>query len=143
MLIQLTCCGKQTQQIPSYECVDFPSVMYCTAMQPTTIIQSCFHSITDIFIPKCMYNIGLLFRYKTGAHSLGKCHRANQGFEGPWDFTPVKLENGYYQSLVHTTWIPVLSPGGLVIIQYYLLYLKMQNMKSYCWLSKEKAKERP
>jgi len=48
----------------------------------------------------------LLFRFYlfVGAHSLGSCKFENSGFQGPWDFTPEKLDNGFYKSMRGIKW---------------------------------------
>ena len=55
-------------------------------------------------------NLPFLTLVLLGAHSVGNCHKAHQGYEGPWDFTPTKLDNAYYKSLYFTTWVPVAAP---------------------------------
>lgn len=33
----------------------------------------------------------------SGAHSLGRCHTVNSGFEGPWTVSPTKFSATYYR----------------------------------------------
>lgn len=33
----------------------------------------------------------------SGAHSLGRCHTVNSGFEGPWTISPTKFSATYYR----------------------------------------------
>jgi len=40
----------------------------------------------------------------SGAHSLGRCHGKNSGFEGPWVPSPTRFSNTYYRLLVNAEW---------------------------------------
>lgn len=39
-----------------------------------------------------------------GAHSLGRARKENSGFDGPWDLSQTKLDNGFYRSLAGFDW---------------------------------------
>eukprot|EP01006_Ploeotia_vitrea_P031379 TRINITY_DN63713_c0_g2_i1.p1 TRINITY_DN63713_c0_g2~~TRINITY_DN63713_c0_g2_i1.p1 ORF type:complete len:429 (+),score=248.20 TRINITY_DN63713_c0_g2_i1:159-1289(+) len=40
----------------------------------------------------------------SGAHTLGRCHAARSGFDGPWTSHPLRFDNQYFRNLVHLTW---------------------------------------
>lgn len=40
----------------------------------------------------------------SGAHSLGRCHRENSGYEGPWTRAPTTFSNEYFRELVENNW---------------------------------------
>lgn len=37
-------------------------------------------------------------------HALGKCHRENSGYEGPWTFSPTTVSNEYFKLLLNEDW---------------------------------------
>jgi cytochrome c peroxidase len=39
-----------------------------------------------------------------GAHAVGRCHRENSGFEGPWTRAPTTFSNAYFTELLETKW---------------------------------------
>lgn len=39
-----------------------------------------------------------------GAHALGRCHKQNSGFEGPWTFSPTMFTNDFYKLLLDDKW---------------------------------------
>lgn len=39
-----------------------------------------------------------------GAHALGRCHKQNSGFEGPWTFSPTVFTNDFYKNLLDEKW---------------------------------------
>jgi catalase (peroxidase I) len=42
----------------------------------------------------------------SGGHTLGRCHSARSGFDGPWTTHPLRFDNEYYKNLIHRTWVP-------------------------------------
>ncbi|KAG5190632.1 cytochrome C peroxidase [Tribonema minus] len=42
----------------------------------------------------------------SGAHALGRCHRNNSGYEGPWTPTPTNFNNLYFKLLKNVNWTP-------------------------------------
>jgi len=40
----------------------------------------------------------------SGAHTLGRCHRARSGFDGPWTTHPLRFDNEYFRNLVNLEW---------------------------------------
>ncbi|KAI6352529.1 hypothetical protein MCOR31_011864 [Pyricularia oryzae] len=40
----------------------------------------------------------------SGAHSLGRCHPANSGFEGKWVNNPTRFSNQYFRLLLSEDW---------------------------------------
>ncbi|GMH35454.1 hypothetical protein BSKO_03322 [Bryopsis sp. KO-2023] len=40
-----------------------------------------------------------------GAHTLGRCHKANSGWDGPWTNAPTTFSNLYFQELVNNKWV--------------------------------------
>jgi len=47
-----------------------------------------------------------------GAHALGRCHKQNSGFEGPWTFSPSVFSNDFFVQLLNTKWEKVNLPNG-------------------------------
>eukprot|EP00475_Leptophrys_vorax_P043328 TRINITY_DN8309_c0_g1_i1.p1 TRINITY_DN8309_c0_g1~~TRINITY_DN8309_c0_g1_i1.p1 ORF type:complete len:313 (+),score=96.15 TRINITY_DN8309_c0_g1_i1:74-1012(+) len=39
-----------------------------------------------------------------GAHAIGRCHRENSGYEGPWTRAPTTFSNAYFTELLETKW---------------------------------------
>jgi len=39
-----------------------------------------------------------------GAHSLGRCHIENSGFDGPWTRDPYGFDNDFFRLLLEETW---------------------------------------
>jgi len=48
----------------------------------------------------------------SGAHSLGRCHPENSGFDGPWTHTPNKFTNGLFVELTKRHWKPKVNSSG-------------------------------
>jgi len=42
----------------------------------------------------------------SGGHTLGRCHVARSGFDGPWTTHPLRFDNEYFVNLVTRTWRP-------------------------------------
>jgi len=42
----------------------------------------------------------------SGGHTLGRCHSARSGFDGPWTTHPLRFDNEYYKNLLNRTWVP-------------------------------------
>lgn len=42
----------------------------------------------------------------TGAHAVGRCHKKNSNFDGPWTFMPISFTNEFYTLLLEETWTP-------------------------------------
>lgn len=49
----------------------------------------------------------------SGAHTLGSCHRARSGFDGPWTTNPLKFDNEYFKNLLNIKWKPRKWDGPL------------------------------
>ena len=49
----------------------------------------------------------------SGAHTLGRCHIARSGFDGPWTRHPLKFDNQYFKNLVNLKWVPRKWDGPL------------------------------
>jgi len=49
----------------------------------------------------------------SGAHTLGRCHPARSGFDGPWTHNPLKFDNTYYKLLLSMKWVPKQWDGPL------------------------------
>jgi len=47
----------------------------------------------------------------SGAHTLGRCHLARSGFDGPWTRHPLKFDNQYFKNLVDLEWKPRIWDG--------------------------------
>jgi len=41
----------------------------------------------------------------SGGHTLGRCHAARSGFDGPWTTHPLRFDNEYYKNLLDRTWV--------------------------------------
>lgn len=41
----------------------------------------------------------------SGAHTLGRCHAARSGYDGPWTTKPLRFDNEYFVNLVEKTWV--------------------------------------
>jgi cytochrome c peroxidase len=39
-----------------------------------------------------------------GAHAVGRCHKENSGYEGPWTRMPTTFTNEFYRELLETKW---------------------------------------
>lgn len=39
-----------------------------------------------------------------GAHSLGRAHTSNSGYDGPWDFSPTMFTNEFFKLLLDEKW---------------------------------------
>lgn len=50
----------------------------------------------------------------SGAHSLGRCHTANSGFEGKWVNNPTRFSNQYFRLLVSEPWEEKTLPSGIL-----------------------------
>jgi hypothetical protein len=42
----------------------------------------------------------------SGGHTLGRCHLARSGFDGPWTTHPLRFDNEYFQNLINLEWRP-------------------------------------
>ncbi|WFD27455.1 cytochrome-c peroxidase [Malassezia nana] len=42
----------------------------------------------------------------SGAHNLGRCHKKNSGFDGPWVVNPTRFANTYFKMLLDLKWEP-------------------------------------
>lgn len=42
----------------------------------------------------------------SGAHTLGRCHMARSGYDGPWTRNPLKFDNGFFKNLMFLEWQP-------------------------------------
>jgi len=40
----------------------------------------------------------------SGAHTLGRCHLARSGFDGPWTRHPLRFDNDYFKNLIELKW---------------------------------------
>jgi len=40
----------------------------------------------------------------SGAHTLGRCHIARSGYDGPWTRHPLKFDNTYFKNLIDCKW---------------------------------------
>jgi len=40
-----------------------------------------------------------------GAHTVGRCHIARSGYDGPWTRNPLVFDNSYFKNLVYLEWI--------------------------------------
>jgi len=40
----------------------------------------------------------------SGAHTVGRCHLARSGFDGPWTTQPLKFDNEYFRNLLDLEW---------------------------------------
>ncbi|ROV96055.1 hypothetical protein VPNG_09176 [Cytospora leucostoma] len=49
-----------------------------------------------------------------GAHTLGRCHTANSGFEGKWVNNPTRFSNQYFRLLVSEEWKEKKLESGIV-----------------------------
>jgi hypothetical protein len=49
----------------------------------------------------------------SGAHTLGRCHIARSGFDGPWTRHPLKFDNMYFRNLIELKWTPRKWDGPL------------------------------
>lgn len=77
----------------------------------------------------------------SGAHTLGSCHRARSGFDGPWTTNPLKFDNEYFQNLLHIKWKPrewdgplqyTDPPGKLIMLPTYVQTLFKQVLQKPC-----------
>jgi len=41
-----------------------------------------------------------------GAHTVGRCHLARSGYDGPWTRNPLVFDNSYFKNLLYLEWIP-------------------------------------
>jgi len=49
----------------------------------------------------------------SGAHTLGRCHIARSGYDGPWTRHPLKFDNTYFKNLIDLKWTPKKWDGPL------------------------------
>ena len=49
----------------------------------------------------------------SGGHTLGRCHSARSGFDGPWTTHPLRFDNEYFVNLLVRTWRPRKWDGPL------------------------------
>lgn len=49
----------------------------------------------------------------SGGHTLGRCHKARSGFDGPWTADPLKFDNTYYTNLMNLEWTPRVWDGPM------------------------------
>lgn len=49
----------------------------------------------------------------SGGHTLGRCHSARSGFDGPWTTHPLRFDNEYYVNLLVRKWQPRKWDGPL------------------------------
>eukprot|EP00966_Prymnesium_polylepis_P249712 5773254-Prymnesium_polylepis.1 len=56
----------------------------------------------------------------SGAHTLGRCHPQNSGFNGPWTLDPLKFDNQFYVALLHKnfTWTVAYTSTGADVSQF-------------------------
>jgi hypothetical protein len=40
----------------------------------------------------------------SGAHTVGRCHLARSGYDGPWTRTPLQFNNEYFRNLIDLEW---------------------------------------
>eukprot|EP00339_Tiarina_fusa_P018520 CAMPEP_0117024954 /NCGR_PEP_ID=MMETSP0472-20121206/18486_1 /TAXON_ID=693140 ORGANISM="Tiarina fusus, Strain LIS" /NCGR_SAMPLE_ID=MMETSP0472 /ASSEMBLY_ACC=CAM_ASM_000603 /LENGTH=403 /DNA_ID=CAMNT_0004731543 /DNA_START=34 /DNA_END=1245 /DNA_ORIENTATION=+ len=40
-----------------------------------------------------------------GAHTVGRCHIARSGFDGPWTHNPLVFDNSYFTNLLNLDWV--------------------------------------
>ena len=40
-----------------------------------------------------------------GAHTVGRCHIARSGYDGPWTRNPLVFDNSYFKNLIELEWI--------------------------------------
>lgn len=84
-----------------------------------------------------------------GAHCLGRCHRENSGYEGPWTRAPTTFSNLYFKELLENKWTQkqwsgpfqyedpskelMMLPGDMALVEdpsfkkYVELYAKDEN----------------
>ena len=58
--------------------------------------------LRDIFKPKGFNDQEIVVL--SGAHALGRCHPDASGYNGPWNPTPLLLNNNYYKLLLNEKW---------------------------------------
>jgi hypothetical protein len=49
----------------------------------------------------------------SGGHTLGRCHSARSGFDGPWTTHPLRFDNEYFVNLLTRKWRPKKWDGPL------------------------------
>jgi len=49
----------------------------------------------------------------SGGHTLGRCHVARSGFDGPWTSHPLRFDNEYFVNLLTRKWVPKKWSGPL------------------------------
>lgn len=49
----------------------------------------------------------------SGGHTLGRCHQARSGFDGPWTTHPLRFDNEYFINLLTRKWRPRKWDGPL------------------------------
>lgn len=49
----------------------------------------------------------------SGGHTLGRCHSARSGFDGPWTTHPLRFDNEYFVNLLTRKWRPKKWEGPL------------------------------
>jgi len=54
----------------------------------------------------------------SGAHTLGRCHLARSGFDGPWTHNPLRFDNEYFRNLINLTWVESKRTGEGGPLQY-------------------------
>jgi len=47
-----------------------------------------------------------------GAHTVGKCHLARSGFDGPWTENPLEFDNTYYTEMIAKTYTAETTSKG-------------------------------
>jgi len=60
-------------------------------------------------IRKVFYRMGFNDREivaLSGAHTLGRCHIARSGYDGPWTRNPLKFDNSFFKNLLYLEWKP-------------------------------------
>merc|ERR1719157_221565 len=48
----------------------------------------------------------------SGGHTVGRCHLARSGFDGPWTHNSLQFDNTYFKNLLNLKWKKVSTPAG-------------------------------
>lgn len=76
----------------------------------------------------------------TGAHTVGRCHAKNSGYEGPWTANPIKFSNLYFKTLLAENWTekkwsgPLQyqdGSGDLMMLPAELVFLKDPDFRKW------------
>ena len=82
--------------------VDFPDASKCPAHGRLPDAAQGAEHIREVF-----YRMGFNDREIVallGAHTVGRCHVARSGYDGPWTHNSLQFDNHYYKNLLHLTW---------------------------------------